>query len=251
MTWQRGDAMNTKETRPGSGAGAAALGCSLGAGILILTALVLGCSSSPPPQSAPGAPPPQSAPGAPPPQSAAGEPPPAGAQGGVVRRQMNYRFNMDSPANDEFAFYDDFVFIYARPYDEYMSMKVQARRQIPIKILWSESEFVDVIGRRYRLVPPSVTMDMAARNIIPPTELRADDLFTGRVLLLDPTQKEMIRNLGGTPFPVVPLDAGTPEQVRNKSFTMRLMLEINANRQTYDFIFSILDAFYRAPGEQN
>jgi hypothetical protein len=248
MARQRGDAMNTKQNRPGRGA--VALGSVLGITVLVLTGLVLGCSSSPPPSPAPGASPPPAAAGQTSPPGATGQTPPPGAQGGVVR-QMNYRFSMDSPANDEFAFYDDFVFIYARPYDEYMSIKVQARRQIPIKIRWSESELVDVLGRRYRLVPPTVTMDMAARNIIPPTELRADDLFSGRVLLLDPTQREQIRSLGGTPFPVVPIDAGTPEQVRGKSFTMQLVLEISANRQPYNFVFSILDAFYRAPGEEN
>jgi hypothetical protein len=244
--------MNTKQSRHASGA--LALGCAVGATALVLTVLVLGCSSSPPPGAPAGAPP-----GAPPPPTAGGTPPAAGETppgqppgGAAVRRQMNYRFNMDSPANDEFAFYDEFVFLYARPYDDYMSMKVQARRQIPIKILWSESEFIDVLGRRYKLVPPSVTMDMAARSIVPPTELRADDIFSGRVLLLDPTQREMIRSLGaGTVFPVVPVDAGTPEQVRNKSFSMRLVLEINANRQNYDFAFSVIDAFYRAPGDEN
>ena len=247
--------MNTKQVRPGRGAIALAW-LAAGAIAIIVTALVPGCSSSPPPSPAPGTAPPPATGQAPPaagqtPPPAGGQTPPPGTEGAVVRRQMNYRFNMDSPANDEFAFNDDFVFIYVRPYDDYLSMKVQARRQIPIKIRWSESEFVDVIGRRYVLVPPSVTLDMAARNILPPTELRADDLFSGRVLLLDPTQKEQIRSLGGMAFPVVPYDAGSPEQLRNKSFTMRLVLEINASRQPYDFIFSIVDAFYRAPGDEN
>jgi hypothetical protein len=234
--------MNTNAVGPHRSA--AVVTGAAGTALLVLTILVLGCSSSPPPGAPPGQPP---AAGQAPPAS--GQTPPPGTEGAVARRQMNYRFTMDSPANDDFAFYDDFVFIYARPFDEYMSIKVQARRQIPIKIWWSESEFVDVIGRRYQLVPPSVTLDMAARNIVPPTELRSDDIFSGRVLLLDPTQKELIRALGTTTqFPIVPYDAGTPEQVRNKSFTMRLVLEINAARQPYDFVFTVLDAFYREPG---
>ncbi len=205
---------------------------------LILLCGALACSSSPPP-SPPAA--------ATPPPPAAGEPPTSPPDRPVVR-QMFYRYRMDSPANDDFAFNDDLVFIYARPFDTHLSMKVQARRQIPIKIYWNDSEFIDVIGRRYKLVPPSVTLEMAARNIVPPTELRENDIFSNRVLLLDPTQTATIRNLGGTPFPIVPADAGPPEQVRGKSFTMRLVLEIGGNRQTYDFIFSILDAYYRDAG---
>ncbi len=219
----------------------------LAAPILVLATLILACSSSPPPGQTTAAPPPATPPPATPPPPGATPPPGTApeAQPGTTR-ELLYRFTMDSPANSDFAFNDDLVFIYVRPYKDYLSMKVQARRQIPIKIHWNESELVDILGRRYKLVPPTATLEMAARNILTPTELRADDIFSGRVLLLDPTLAQTIRNLGSAPvFPVVPPDAGPPEQIRGKSFTMRLALEINAVRTTYDFIFSIIDSYYR------
>jgi hypothetical protein len=65
------------------------------------------------------------------------------------------------------------------------------------------------------------------------------------VLILDMTQEATVRNLGTTGFPVVPRDAGPPEQVKGKTFSLRLVVELNRERQSYDFIYSITDTFYR------
>jgi hypothetical protein len=152
---------------------------------------------------------------------------------------------MEQPANDDFAFNDPEVFIYVRPYEDHLSMKVQGRERNHVKILWSDSEFVDILGRRYQLVPPSTTVQAAANGIVPPTDVPPGQLFSGRVLLLDPAEIQTIRALGAKLFYIVPPDAGTPEQIRNREFTLRLALEVNSSRQDYDFVFSIRDIYYR------
>jgi hypothetical protein len=156
-----------------------------------------------------------------------------------------YRFEMESPANDDFAFNDSEIFIYIRPYEEHLSMKVQARELNQLRILWKDSEFVDIVGRRYRLVPPTTTIQAAASGIVPPTDVAPGQLFSGLVLLLDPAEIQTIRALGAKHFPVVPLDAGTPEQIKNAEFTLRLAIELNQARRDYDFVFSIRDTYYR------
>lgn len=197
---------------------------------LLVAALALACKSS-----APGARP-ETSPQAPPDTSGAGS---------AAGRQLRYRFDMDQPANQDFTFTDNAIFIYIRPFEDYLSMKVQGRVQNKVKIYWDESEFVDILGRRYQLVPPSVTIKQAAFGNVPPTEVAPGQVFTGRVLLLDPADIQTIRALGGEPSPVVPPDAGTPEQMRGREFTMRLVLELNYERKSYDFSFTIRDIFYR------
>jgi hypothetical protein len=199
----------------------------------LTAALALGCKSA-----APGAKP------APPPPASQAPADTSGA-GSTAGRQLRYNFDMDQPANQDFAFTDDAIFIYVRPFEDNLSMKVQGRVQNKVKIYWDESEFVDILGRRYQLVPPSVTIKQAAFGNVPPTELAPGQLFTGKVLLLDPADIQTIRALGGEPSPVVPPDAGTPEQIRGREFTMRLVLELNYERKSYDFSFTIRDIFYR------
>jgi len=195
-----------------------------------------------PPEGTPPPPPPGNVPGEPVQPTLPEEPPP-GTQ--TDMRYLRYRYNMDDPANDDFTVELPEIFFYIRPFEDYISMKVQGRNQNMVRILWLESEFVDIVGRRYRLVPPNATLMDAANNNLPPTDIAPDGVFSGKVLLFDMTQAAAARNLGTTGFPVVPRDAGPPEQVKGKIFSMRLMLELNRERRSYDFHFSITDTFYR------
>ncbi|HWN83122.1 MAG TPA: hypothetical protein VNM87_13570 [Candidatus Udaeobacter sp.] len=214
---------------------------------LVVLAELAGCGVSTqgtrtvPPESTP--PPP--APGVPgePQQPTLPAQPPPGTQTDV--RYLRYRYSMDSPPNDDFTVELPEIFFYIRPFEDYVSMKVQGRKQNRVRILWLDSEFTDILGRRYRLVPPNATLMDAANSNVPPTDIEPDGLFNGKVLLIDMTQAATVRNLGTTGFPVVPRDAGPPEQVKGKTFTLRLEVELNYVRQSYDFIYSITDTFYR------
>ncbi len=209
--------------------------------LLGLTAfLVSACGSShPKAETTPAPVPPSPAPGS---SSTEGT---TGGTPATSGKQLRYRFQMQQPANDDFAFKDSDVFIYVRPFEDRLSIKVQGREQNHIKILWNDSEFIDILGRRYQLVPPSTTIKDAASGIVPPTDVPPGQIFTGEVLLLDPAEIQTIRALGGKNYPVVPADAGTPEQIRNREFSLRLAVELNYVRRDYDFLFSIQDIYYR------
>jgi hypothetical protein len=183
-----------------------------------------------------GAPPPESDPGAPI-EAPPGAQPPPGAQ-------LFYRFRMDTPANENFAFKDDLVHIYARPFEDNISVKIQGRERNFIRIYWDSCEFTDILGNRYKVVPSDIDFSRAAWGI-PPTDIAAGGVFNDRVRLLDTTAGVEVQQLGGNPFPVVPPDAGTPEQLRGKYFELVLDLEIAGRRQSYPFSFEIRDAFYR------
>jgi hypothetical protein len=62
---------------------------------------------------------------------------------------------------------------------------------------------------------------------------------------LDEAQARSIRNLNTALFPIVPPDAGTPEQIKGKEFTVKLATEINYDRRDYDFLFTIIDVYYQ------
>jgi hypothetical protein len=214
----------------------------------VAASLFAGCgvttqgTRSVPPQETPPPPPAGGIPGEPPQPNTPPQPPP-GTQTDV--RYLRHRFEMESPPNDDFTVELEEIFFYIRPFEDYLSMKVQARNQNQVKILWMDADFVDIVGRHYKLVPPHVTITDAANSSVPPTDIPPDGVFSGKVLLLDRTQLATVRNLGTALFPIVPRDAGPPEQIRGKEFSLRLEIELNRVRQRYDFLFSVADTFYR------
>ena len=234
--------------RGGRAARAWARRATLGGACVGLAGLFLSCgvttqgTRSVPPEGTPPPPAPGGVPGEPQQPTLPPQPPP-GTQTDI--RYLRYRYNMDAPANDDFTVELPEIFFYIRPFEDYISMKVQGRKQNRVRILWIDSEFVDILGRRYALVPPTSTLTDAANNNLPPTDIAPDGVFSGKVLLIDMTQAATVRNLGTTAFPIVPRDAGPPEQVKGKTFSLRLELELNNVRESYDFTFSITDTFYR------
>ncbi len=161
-----------------------------------------------------------------------------------ARGRSYYRFRMDTPANDDFAFLDENLHIYAKPFADNISIKIQGREQNFIRIFWDQWEFVDILGRRYKVIPPDLDLRQATYGI-PPTDVQVGQTFAGRVTLMDPTDLQTIRRLGGKPSPVVPPDAGAAEQVRGQLFDLTMVLEVNGLRQTYPFSFEIRDAYDR------
>ena len=221
----------------------------VGPGILLGWLLVAGCgvtssgqkpTSQVPPPAPGGAPPTVAQPG-----TAPGTPPPATPEGQTVVKGRRHRFDMDSPANDDFSAELPEVHIYIRPYEDYLSMKIQGREGNRVRILWLDSEFTDILGRRYTMVPPGTTLQDAAYGNIPPLDVAAGQTWSGKVVLLDQAQARSLRNLNTVLFPIVPADAGTPEQIKGKEFTLRLATEINYERRDYDFLFSIVDVYYQ------
>jgi hypothetical protein len=151
---------------------------------------------------------------------------------------------MLSPANDDFAINDEDVHIYLRPYEDNLAMRIQGREQNFLRIYWDESEFIDILGRRYKLVPPNIDFSEATFGISP-TDIPPGTIYAGRLLLLDPTDRQAIQRLGGDPYPVVPPDAGTPDQIRGQTFEVDLEIEVNGERRSYPFSFEIKDAYER------
>jgi hypothetical protein len=201
---------------------------------LLLPCLLLGLACGAPPPDAPG-------------DTAQLEPGGGSASTGTTGgpgAKLLYRFRMDQPANEDFAFKDDLVHVYARPFEDNIAVRIQGREQNFIRIYWNDCEFTDILGNRYKVVPPNIDFSQATLGI-PPTDIPAGQLWSGRLRILDTTAGPEVLRLGGNPFPIVPPNAGTPEQIRGALFELVLDLEINGLRQTYPFSFEIRDAYYR------
>ncbi len=166
-------------------------------------------AGTPPP--AGGAPPTVAQPGTAPP----GTTPPA--EGQPVVQSRRHRFDMDSPANDDFSAELPEVHIYIRPYEDYLSMKIQGREGNRVRILWLDSEFVDIIGRRYTLVPPGTPLQEAAYSNIPPLDVVAGQTWSGKVVLLDEAQARSSRNLNMASSPSCRQMPGLRSRSRGRS----------------------------------
>ena len=79
-----------------------------------------------PPEGTPPPAPPTNVPGEPAQPTLPPQPPP-GTQ--TDMRYLRYRYTMDSPANDDFTVELPEIFLYVRPFEDYISMKVQGRNQ--------------------------------------------------------------------------------------------------------------------------
>jgi hypothetical protein len=151
---------------------------------------------------------------------------------------------MASPANNDFAVTEADLFVYVRPFTDYLSFRIQSRELNHIRINWQETVFTDIVGRKYAVVPPTVNFEEAVYGI-PPLDVPPGEVWKAKLLLLDPANRAEIQRLGGRPSPVVPVDAGTLEQMRGQLFHLDLELELNNTPRNLSFEFEIRDAFYR------
>ncbi len=156
---------------------------------------------------------------------------------------IRYRFNMRSPANDDFAVTDENTFILVRPRRDDLIFKVQGRNGNQVRVIWDRSEFTDIFGRRYRVVPATVALENAVRGV-PPTDIPGTSLYSTTLTLLDPTQASTIQQLGGKASPIVPDEVTSPDAARGETFYFDLAIELNSQPQDYQFVFDIKDATY-------
>ena len=84
-------------------------------------------------------------------------PPPSGPPGQKLSSGWRYRFDMISPANDNFGVTTREVYLYFRPDTTAVFFQLENRLGIPIDILWDECTFLDISGRVYRAAHRGVT----------------------------------------------------------------------------------------------
>src|SRR5262245_36110870 len=84
---------------------------------------------------------------------------PAPPPGQKLSSGWRYRFDMISPANDNFGVTTREVYLYFRPDTTAVFFQLENRLGIPIDILWDECSFIDYNGRVYRAVHRGVTYD--------------------------------------------------------------------------------------------
>src|SRR5688572_24423571 len=80
--------------------------------------------------------------------------PPPGSSQGTDRLASGYlyRFDMTSPANDNFAITTREVYLYFRPDTTAVHFQLENRLGVPIRILWDECTFTDTESRTFKAV---------------------------------------------------------------------------------------------------
>lgn len=162
----------------------------------------------------------------------AAAPPPGSSQGtDRLASGFLYRFDMTSPANDNFAVTTREVYLYFRPDTTAVHFQLENRLGVPIRILWDEGTFIDTEFRTFKAVHKGVRYD---NRLLPqdPTWVQPGmkhiDFLVPVDLLNDPAAA------GGQGMrQLFPTDISAQALV-GKSFGVKLVIEVE-NQQRIEF----------------
>ena len=147
-----------------------------------------------------------------------------------------YRFQLNSPSNDNFAITEREVYLYFWPDTSRVTFRMENRRGTQIKILWDQFRFTNTDGIQYKTVHEGITYDN--RNLaqeykivyghesyadwIAPVDLMEDpDAAAGRGMRL-----------------LFPTDVSAMSFLRKK-FTVLFVLEIDDIERRYNLRFQV------------
>ena len=203
----------------------------------VLVALVVtlaGCGGGTVAQSPSAAAPP----GAPVPAASAS--PPA-SNAGQLSSGWRYRFEMISPANDNFAITTRELYLYFRPDTTAVSFQIENRLGVPINILWDESTFTDIYGRTSKAVHRGVTYDSRdlpqEAKILQPGE-RYSDFVIPSDLLNDPGAAS-----GQGARALLPTDLGAQSLVGRVFGPSLVITGETGERLTFDARFRVVSVY--------
>lgn len=152
-----------------------------------------------------------------------------------------YRFDMTSPANDNFGVTTRELYMYFKPDTGAVAMRIENRLGVAVKILWDEMTFTDADGRMSKAVHRGVTYNTRL-NPQEPTWIQANQVYSDIVfpvhLLDDPNAAS------GTGIrPLLWTDIRAQSYV-GKSFGFKLVVAgENDQRLEYDVRFRIASTY--------
>ncbi len=152
-----------------------------------------------------------------------------------------YRFDMTSPQHENFGVTTRELYMYFKPDTGAVSMRIENRLGVAVKILWDEMTFTDADGRTSKAVHRGVTYNTRL-NPQEPTWIQAKQVYSDIVfpvhLLDDPSAAS------GTGIrPLLYTDLRAQSYV-GKSFGFNLVIAgENEQRLTYDVRFRIASTY--------
>jgi hypothetical protein len=204
------------------------------------SALSVGCSVGPSPESA-----------APPPSGSSvghldepalgrvltGSADSVGAIPGSASALYYYRFRQTDPGSDRFTFQDRELSFYFRPTPDALHFQVENRTDRPVWIDWDRSTFLDPLGRSGRLAHSATRWrdrygTQAATQI--PGLQRYGDFLVPMDYLLDPAGEDRLVYRA-----LLPEDENAP-QFSGRDFGVDLTFRIDSQPRTYPFRFRVV-----------
>jgi hypothetical protein len=166
---------------------------------------------------------------------------PSQTSAGELASGWRYRFDMTSPANDNFGVTTRELYMYFKPDTGAVAMRIENRLGVAVKILWDEMTFTDADGRMSKAVHRGVTYNPRL-NPQEPTWIQANQVYSDIVfpvhLLDDPSAAS------GTGIrPLLWSDLRAQSYV-GKSFGFKLVVAgENDERLEYDVRFRIASTY--------
>ena len=168
-------------------------------------------------------------------------PPPPAPAAEKLATGWRYRFDMISPANDNFGVTTREVYLYFRPDTTAVHFQLENRLGVPIDILWDECTFLDVYGRSYRAVHRGVSYDtrdspQEATHVQPGA--RYSDYLVPVDVYNDPRAAA-----GQGPRAILPTDLSAQSLVGRVFGPTLVILGENGERRTFDVRFKIASVY--------
>jgi len=161
--------------------------------------------------------------------------------GGTLATGWKYRFDMISPANQNFGVTTREVYLYFRPDTTSVGFRLENRLGVPIRILWEECTFLDVYGRSFRAVHRGGTYDTRDQPQ-EPTYVRAGETYSDFIIPVDLVNSPDAASGQGV-RPLLPTDLSAQSMV-GRVFGPNLVLALeNDVRQTFEVRFKVVSVY--------
>jgi len=202
--------------------------------IALVLALVAGCSSSPPPESAQAPPAPPSPIRTGPAPVVAGASDSVGSLPGSPDALYRYRFRQIDPSSDRFTYQDRDLNFYFKPTPDAIHFQIENRQDRPVEIEWDRSTITDPWGKSERMAH-GITRWPDRFDTQPSTTIlglqRYGDYVFPMSYLIDPAGSvEQLHR------PIFPEDSGAPQYV-DHDVTVSLSMRIDGQSRPYSFTF--------------
>lgn len=171
---------------------------------------------------------------------------PAPIQGGDQRATQQgsgwlYRFDMESPPDDNFGVTTREFYMYFKPDTNYVGFRIENRLGVAVKIVWDEMTFTDIYGRVWKVIHRGATYD--SRNLPQePTWIQGQKTYQDWVAPVDAMNDPQAAG-GGPMRNILPTDR-TAQSMVGKSFGFKLVLAADNNQKLeYDVRFRVASAY--------
>ncbi len=151
------------------------------------------------------------------------------------------KFRLRGPVqSDDLRYRDKIVDIRIKPAENHFGLSIENLTRQPIKILWEQSQYQDVMSRPHRLIHSGIR-PQDRNETVAPQVVPAGGSIQRDIMPVDAVTRSQEKG-GYETKPLFPLDSDRALLLKGKTFTLFLPVEMDrAIIPDYNFTFEIVD----------